>query len=406
MSEQEFHNKPKPSDWVLPDIFQGDLDPISKAVLSESEWDDVPIPLIFSFTQEMAERVGRLKEAEDITSVLEEIITRIGEEQSRFPDSPVWDRSRLYVVLGLIEMDKGNQAADFALSMTSPHATADALLQVFEQTDVRMDRVLDCLMTDLETNEHHAGVVRALRDSVIIDSPLSESLDIFNQVLINHGIEGDNLQGWIDSQKALHPDWQWDFIRQTILADEHWAGVPIPVRQHAMWHYSGVQEEIVKKEVADENSEEWAGSVLILLDALEDEYPEALIFSHIRGNISLALAEEHPELAVRIAKSIRNPQLGARVAIELLSKGKEDEALEVATWLPDHRLTAELLMGLDWQNEEAALERLSDIVQNDEYPAEKRLGVLEVIVERMKEAGEPERAASYQAMIDGLKDEL
>lgn len=406
MSEQEFRNKPKSSDWVLPDIFQGNLDPISKAVLSESEWDDVPIPFIFTFTQEMADRVGKLKEVEDITPALEEIGKRIGDEQSRYPDSPVWDRSRLYVVLELMEMDEGNKAADFALSMTSPHATADALLQVFEQTDGRMDKVLDSLMADIETNEYHAGVVRALRDSVIIDNPLSDSLDIFNQVLTSHGIEEDNLQGWIESQKALHPDWQWDFIHQTILADEHWTGVPVAVRQYTMWHYSAAQEEIVRKEVTEENSEQWADSILIFFDALEDKYPEAAILSHIRGNISLDLIEEHPELAIKIAKSLRNPQLGARVAIEFLGKGKEEEAIEVVTGLPDHRLTAELLMDLDWRNEDAALEKLSDIVQSDDYSVEKRIGVLGVIVERMRAAGESDRAESYQAMIDELNDEL
>lgn len=405
MSDPEFRNKPRPSDWVLPDIFERDLDPVIKAILSEGEWDDVPIPLIFSFTQEMAEKVGKLQDVEDITPALNEISQRITDEQSRFPDSPVWDRSRHYVVLALIEAGEGDQAVEFALSMTSPHASAESLTQVLEHTDTRTDKLTARLLTDIETNVHHADVLRALRDSVIMQSPLSDSLVVFNYVLKNHGIEEDNLLGWIESQKELHPNWQWDKIQQTILVDEHWAYTPIPIRQHVMWHYSAIQEEIIQKKVAEENAEEWTESVTMLFDALEDEYPEAGIFGHIRGNLSLDLVEKYPEVAISIAGSIRDPQLGASVVIEFLGKGKEEEAIEVATKLPDHRLTAELLMDLNWQNEDAALERLTNITMGNEYSSEKRIGVLEVIIERMKATGEHATAASYQEMIDELKED-
>ena len=397
----EFRNKPKPSDWVLPDVFEGGLDPISKAVLSESEWDDVPFPLIFSFTKEMAERVGQLKDVQDISPLIEEMKARIAEEQERFPDSPVWDRSRLYVVYGLAELDRADEAVDFAWTMTSPHMIAQALIELFETTDASMEKVLERLMVGIEANPRHAAILRALRDTIIEEAPMSDSVDAFNWVLANHGIEDDPIRGWVDSQRQLHPDWDWDVVQASIVNDAVWADVPTPVRQHIMFHYCQSQETALNGEL----TEDWLDGTVAYLDEIEGDFPKASVWSHIRGNLSRDLVKRDEEMAVKLALSIRDPKFGASVTIEFVKAGHEEAAINVATWLSDSELTVELLLGLDWQDEDAPTSRLAEIMQSDEYPVEKRVGCLEVIRERMLVAGEPERAAAYQRIIDELNEE-
>lgn len=171
-----------------------------------------------------------------------------------------------------------------------------------------------------------------------------------------------------------------------------------------MWQYCQMQEEIVKQQISEEQEEKWLDGVAYLLEAIEDTYPDAEVLDHLRGNLSIDLINEHPEIAVKVANGIRSSGLGARLAITFIERGYEAEAIEVSTALSDPKLTAYLLLGQEWRDTEAPSRRLAEIVQSDEYPAEKRIGCLEFIVNGLIENGELESAARYQRMIDELKD--
>jgi hypothetical protein len=179
----------------------------------------------------------------------------------------------------------------------------------------------------------------------------------------------------------------------------------MPVRQHFMWHNNYIQEAILRGRLPEEVSEQgaWLQGITQFVDRWEDAYPAAKVFGYFRSVTSLGLVADHPELAVMLATTIRDPEMGAGIVGEFVDMGFEPAAIEVATQLTDPRLLVDALTAVDWRDEAAPLHRLSEIMESDYYPTEKRIGVLEVVIERMRDSDSEEHIAPFQAQLDELR---
>jgi hypothetical protein len=407
MPEQgEPRNQPKPSDWLIPPEVIGQLEADQVTALSEREWDGVPAPLLLTFGLELADRAVAFGDSERVAGAVSAIEGRIAEEQARYPESSVWDGVRGSVITKLLDAGHGEAAFDFAWTIHNPRVAAVKMVEIDNASRGAFGSRLAERVVLQEDPARRAAMLQALRDLVIETDPLSRSLQTFNRFLEVTGIETDHISGWIDSQRQMHPDWDWEVVANGIGHEPFWVGMPMGMRQNVMWHYCQVYEEIARRQIPPDRQDVWLQSVIPALDVLEDVFPEAPIFGHIRANLSDFLLKDYPGLAVEMASSIRSPDVGASVVMKFVDAGKETEAIEVAMDLRDPKLVVEVLAGLDWQDEEAPLRRLGELISSNRYPKAKRIAVLTALVEWMEVVGETESVVQFQAKLDELRAEM
>jgi hypothetical protein len=403
--ETVFRNKPVPSDWELPEDIKAVLDPVRAAIYSEHAIDDVPIPLTIRFSTEMYKSVTELDAGLLTARGVAEIVTqRTAQEQERYPDSSLWDRARENISDMLLERGHDEEAYLLAWAIGSPHRLAERLIKINETTGGQRWADTHQRMVGLEV-DRKIKLIRAFRDVFIDKDPMSETVGVFNAYLAALGAESDPVEGWIESQRSDRPEYPWDGVIETIRDEQHWSGVPVPMRQHLMFVGMEFWEDI--SQVSPGSGplhEQWADSACEYLDGMEDSYPDAKIFGHLRGNLSMLLLKADQAQAVRMAGSIREPRLIAGVVEEFINEGYEEAAVGLASVIADPRITVELLLDDMWKGSVAPLIRLEEILLGDEFPAEKRIGCLEVMRDIHIHSGLADRARWFQQIIDELRE--
>jgi hypothetical protein len=308
------------------------------------------------------------------------------------------------VVGRLLKAEETELAYDFAWNITNPRMAAINLADVNDETEGALGWKLARQIVQLDDAERRAAMLQALRDRAIETNPLSGHVAGLNQILKAGDIETDHVRGWIESQRPVHPSWDWDVVAETLPVRHFWEDTPMALRQHVMWHYCQIHEEIMRRQIPDnDDNEAWLRSVIFPMNAWEDAFPDAIIFGVLRGLTSGYLLRDYPSLAVRVANSIRDPEVGAGVVGEFIDAGREAEAIEVAAELADPRLVVEVLTSVDWQDEAAPLRRLSEIITSDTHPLQRRIGVLEMVIERLKLTGQTEAVMRFETALSELR---
>jgi hypothetical protein len=413
----EFRSQPKPEDWIIPPEFEEDwksadsgIDPIGLALIREHEWDGVPIPLGFKTTKVFVDRLGRLDEGESPAAIADEMIDDWADYEHRYPDTGMWNRGRTLAITSFVERGHLAEAGRVAATVTDARLLVKTVFGLQEL--IPEETAFGLISGALEAGDQkrRMGVARALRDRLIETEPHDEMIDTFDGLVakMSGQPDYDMVSDWVASQREAEKDIDWSNTEALLRNDDSYKGMPMSLRMFS--HLMFVE---TIKELADDkfeaklDGEGWAESVIgYYNDAQDGTYDGAAIWGHELGNIAKMLMEKgYNEAAIEIAAAIRDPRLMATMVLEFAKQGDDEAAIELAARNPDHTLTAELLLYGEYQDNDAAIAKLSEIIQDDDYPAEKRIGCLEVIRDRMLETGNGEGFARYQQMIDDIKKE-
>jgi len=124
------------------------------------------------------------------------------------------------------------------------------------------------------------------------------------------------------------------------------------------------------------------------------QYSDTANWGHEMDNITkFLIAKGKNEAALEVATLIRDPELVTKAVLMFIKSGHEAEAIELAARNPDGGLTTKLLLRLEYQDKEAALDKLFEIIQSDDYAAEKRAGCLEALSEIISEIDQADPAS-------------
>lgn len=407
----EFRSQPKPGDWAIPPEFEeawksGDgIDPVNLSILKEHEWDGVPIPFGFQSVKELTDNLERLETGESPTVIASEMIADFAEKQERYPDTGMWDRGRSMAVARFAEFGHYEEARQLLAAISDARVLMGTVMQLEEIIPAETaSEWTGSILQDSEP-ERAIAIARAARDNLIENEPSSDLIDTFNTIIAGFSDEPDFdwVNDWIKSQREIRPNIDWSTAETLLKNDEVYGSMPMATRLFA--HLIFVD---TLKEIADDELDEgFVESTIRYYDNARDGiYADATIWEHEMGNIAKALIKKGgSEAAVEIAGAIREPGLMARMVLEFVESDHEEEAIELATHNPDPKMSAELLLDVEYKDRDAATQKLAEVIQGDEYPVDKRIGVLEVIRDRMREMGQPDNAANYQRMIDEIQEE-
>lgn len=412
----EFRSQPKPEDWVIPADFEeawkegeSSLDPVGLAILKEHKWDGVPIPFGFQTVKAFSAQMEKLDSGISPDVVADELIEQWAENESRYPDTGMWDRGRGLALATFVEKGHPDQAQRVATTISDTKLLVKTVFGLQEM--IPPETAVGLVVGALETGdqERRIGVARALRDHLIQDDPQNEMIDTFDGIvaMFSGKPDYDMVTDWVASQREADKDIDWSHTEALLRNDDSYKSMPMPLRMFSHLMYIETAKEIADDKFDTKLEEGWVDSVIGYYDNAQDGiYAEAAIWGHELGNIAKSLIEKgHTEPAVEVAAAIRDPRLMATMVLEFVRSGHDEEAVALAVRNPDHKLTAELLLDVEYKDRDIAVEKLSEIVQSDDYPDEKRIGCLEVIRDRMVEMGQPDSATKYQEMVDAIRSE-
>lgn len=177
--------------------------------------------------------------------------------------------------------------------------------------------------------------------------------------------------------------------------------VPVRYRQYATMRYFDMIQVL-----RDELSTEAVLTIVDTVQQMEEEYPEARIWDELRtAYVNLLLESGYPTSAIDFAKATKRTDYQKAQIVAFISKGAEDEAFELTTSLPDPVVMAEVLLEGEWSDDRGLL-RLATIIEDDNYPAARRLACLVFVRNRMAANGETEMLARYDVQIEQLRIQI
>lgn len=373
------------------------------ALLSEGEWEGVPVPLSFQTVEEGVGFMKRLDEGEDPAVVVPEALKNLQEKEDRYPDAPIWDRGRTLIADALVQAGHYDHALDVVWAIKRPRIVADLIGKIVDtaEDEAISEKIPQRVISESDT-ERQNGLIRAFRDRMIREDPGNPMIDDYNRLLAMRGIESDPVAGWAESQKEELPEVGWDMLVTTIKNDAVWADVSVSQRQYVMLNFAEISKQIVDRRLESNDGEE----IGKYFDVLEDPYPDAEIWGQLRGNLAVELLKiDEGDEAVKLAVSIRDSRLVGTVAMEFMKLDKEEEAIELASRIPDAKLAAEVLMHFGSENHDEAVRRLAAMMEDEDLDINRRIAFIEVIRDAMKRAGQTESVERYQDWIDRLNED-
>jgi len=404
---KDFRNQPRPEDWVLPaevlesfTAYENPLDPVTISILKEKDYEGVPIPLILQVVQEFKDQFTRLDEGEEPATIAEKMIAGMAGREARYPDTGMWDRVRTAAMSLFVGHDHLDQALALATTVKETRMVVSAILSN-ESLDDETAAGWVMQLAD-QSPERALSVSRAIRDHLVDTEPGNPVIDTYNGIILRQTGQTDWVHDWIESQRRRGYEDVWDVVEGMLHDEETYEGMPITFRMYSQLRFM----EMIEKISAGDLSESFVQNVLDYYKSAETSaFSEAPIWGNEKAVIVKRLLEEnHIDAAVEIAAAIRDQELVAYIVQEFVGAEQEEAAAELAVRITDHKLSAEMLLDGEWQNTEISLGRFIEIIQSDEYPPEKRIAFLEVVRDRMIEAGSPEKAAEYQHRIDEIKE--
>lgn len=406
----EFRNQTKPGDWVIPAGFEemlsgyGGVDPVTLSLFKEGEFSGVPVPFAFQSIEEMTGQLERLDAGEDPAAVATEMVASFAEKEQRYPDTAMWDHGRSGAVRAFLEQGHIQAAGQLLGSFNDARRATKTVLELSSEEVIEPDDAVDllCTLIDGKDRERSVAVARTARDDIIENDPSSELVATYNGILgqLLGQPDFDWTEDWIESQTEAHPEINWDFAGPWLRDDAAYAGMPMAQR---MYNYLRLMETMLLINDGGMDADLAADIVEHQEDVREGEYGDAKIFDRELGSLAKALVEKGDvDTAEILAAGIHDPDVIGMMLAELADK-HEQEAIELAVRNPDPKMTAILLLGVEFRND-AGMERLVEIIRSDEYTAERRIGCLEVVRDRTHAMGDADKAAEYQDMIDAISE--
>lgn len=400
--DREFRSKPQPGDWTIPEAFAEHMDPIAKAILSEHEYMNVPIPYALQVVDAVGDDFKKVIEGN--VDAAQPVLQKLNEASERYPDAPGWDRLRVQVISALFENGHLRKAFDAAWDISSPHQLLRCVFDIAEERYELLDEVdIAQRLTSLPPDRRWA-LTRALRDRVILKDLGEDQARVFNEQLRAEGLEEDPISGWIESQSPDYPEMDWHGVDVLIHDEGVWDGLSMYMRQHFIvlglqmdvMLYEGSEQEEIREVV--EGFTEWLDDRIL-------EYPNILYWDLLCVRTGILLAKyDHKAAAQKVTERIREDQFKIAMAIEYLNNGCVDESIDMVLRVNDYHLGAEILLDTSWPDDTTGIKKLTEVMESDEYPVEQRIGFLEFIRDRFIEAELFSRADETQQKIIDLKD--
>ena len=395
----EFRSKPQPGDWTLPEEVAAGLDPLAQAVLSEHEYNGMPIPFGFQFVINNGDLFGRVQsgDLEAATAVR----GQISEAEERFPDSPGWDGLRYYVAELLLASGQQEEALATIWDIKEPHRLIDALFKHAEATDAPPDILTDIL--NLPDTDRKFGLLRAVRDRMIDDGDVEgDSFAIIADYILEEGAEADPVDGWAESQGSVYPEVDWPSTVAILRDESQWNGLPMPLRQHVAM--TGL---LINKSLADpeESITEAVDYLVQVIDYWREKHPNTPYWDNWAAISAVNTIQRDTVAATRLSDCIKDDRFKASVAMEYIPLDKAEEAMALILSMRKYSLAAQLLMFGPWTDAYAPLRQLQDVMINDSYPTEQRIGFIEFVRDQMIAQDNLAGAVKYDEMLLQLRDQ-
>lgn len=394
----EFRGKPHPGDWEIPESFAAVLSPEERALLSESDYQGVPIGFTVQFVTNNQELLQEINQGN--LAAAEALDIELAGAEERYPDFPGWDRLRSYTVSQLVATGHPEEAYQRVWGIKEPHILMEALFDAGMQAAWDQEQIINTVLYHPDEQKRH-GLVRALRDEMIIRDHDELGLAIVNRYLKGQGVERDPVSGWAESQSQVYVDYDWNGIVATVKDDSKWAGLPLSKRQHALMVNVQFDSSLggQPNEVAEtvEAYKEWLDEQREMHDApIWDE------FAAVNAVRLMRLGDS--EQARVLSGAIRDSRFRGSTALKYIEMDQEEAAIELILTIDDYELAGSLLMFGPWKDESPqAIAKMAAVMESDEYPLALRIGLLEFVREEMARQDQPDLAAKYQRRIDQLR---
>ncbi|MGZ6004786.1 MAG: hypothetical protein ACXWLH_01400 [Candidatus Saccharimonadales bacterium] len=398
----EFRSKPQPGDWTFPDDMAEGLDPVAMAVLSEHEYEGAPIPFTFQIVREISEDLAKAQTG-DIEAA-QAVRNALNGAEERYPDALGWNRIRSVLVNALFETGHKEEAFDTVWDISSPHQVLNLAFDLLEEsegeltTDIR-ERIWS------QPRDRRIDLLRAMRDRIISHHRNKEDQAIiFNDMLQREGVESDPVSGWAESQGREYPNYDWDAVAETVRDDSLWGNLTTYQRQNATMMGIQFDEALVDDPELDA---EIVDNFIIWNYIQRTDHPDVKYWDALSMANAIKLAKKgYPALGQKVALTIKDDQYKAAVGHDYHELGLEEETVELVMTMNDPHFAAELLLDTEWQDETLGMKKIEDVITEENYPLEQRIGFMEFIRDRMIGADLLSRAAEYQEQIDNLREEL
>ncbi len=397
----DFVYKPLPGDWELPPEAKEALGPVAYALLSEGELEGVPIGVGFQASKDYA----ALSEFMETESDPDLIVAKIKETRSpweeRYPGAAMWDRAHGYIALGLAQKGHLQEALDLISTIVSPYEKIARVGDLESCEGVDINAVIGSLMADVEDDAKRSGLIRALRDHMIDKTTDPDMVNALDRLLVESGVETDAVVGWVESRKIAEPRLNWAYAEHIAHEDVWPPEMAAYWKRYVLLAITETIGQIDRGEIASD-----INGAIGILDDFESNFGDAKVWDQLRAGLAMrAFAKDQAESAMLISLSVRDPELIASLTVAVAEHGNQDAALELATSNPNPAVAVDLLLDVEWEDEDVGVSKLSQIVQDDTQPKERRITMMKAVRDRFTNINALDMAVKWQDMIDELKEE-
>lgn len=388
---------PRPPDWML-----AGLAPEEQALAATVEYQGVPVGHLAPTYEAMHGWNAAIGYGNTSAELCQEIEDHLAEREQAYPDALAWDQVREVMAGAFSHAGRRDFAFNFLRSIRSPHHTVRALVRVAGDQEGGV-QLIGAFLEELKEDPVKTNAfLRAYTDWLIEVEPTSPAIEAFENLLAESDPDFDPLESWISSQSTFRPEMHWNTMR-SFLEMEGWGSTPLRVRQHVVLRIDAMRQMLVEPslDVVSGFLEEWA--------QLELQFPDASIWNQNRGAMSqMLLNADEIQLAVLVGKNMTNSTLQEALAVSLLKRDAEPEALEVVHSMPSMKATARALLDLPWArvgDESTGTTELLRIIDDErgEFTIQQRIACLTVARVRLEQQGDEEDAALFQQKIDELQ---
>ena len=396
----DFGYKPQPGDWDLPDEVRESLDPVSLALLSEGELEGVPVGVGFQASNDYGEVLTLVESDADPSSIMAKIHEVRTPWEQRYPGAIMWDRIHGHLAVRLAERGHVQESLDLLATVVSPYeqvARIDDIAEMETARDLDVNLLLASLLPEDDDAKRH-GLMRAMRDKMIDSASDHDTVAKLDQSLADAGIEEDPVTGWIESRKIANTRLDWSYA-EYMAGIEGWpTEMPAIAKRFVLLTVTEIIDQIDKGEIQSD-----VNNAIGVLDDFEGHYEGAEVWDHLRAGVAArAFIKNQPESGMAMAFSVRDPELIGSIAVTLATTDQQDAAVELAARNPNPKLAVELLLDIEWVDEEAGASKLSELVQDETEPKERRIAMMQAVRDRFTEVNALDMAVKWQDMIDEL----
>ena len=397
----DFPYRPQPGDWYLPKELQSALDPVSFALLSEGEFEGIPIGVGFQASQAYAELSEVIETEPDPAVIAARIASTRAPWEQRYPGAPMWDRIHRHVASELAERGHFRMAVDLIASLTSPYEKIKGLKDICAVVDDAPDSsVLFGVLLESADLEAHVGLTRALRDDMISELDDPDAIETLDRTLATAGVETDPITGWIESRKLAEPEVDWSFAESMADFDGWPTEIPDLGKRYALL----VVTEALGHIERDPSSVN-AADVVGIVAEFEARFGEAEVWDQLKAAIAIrSLVKGRQESGTEIALSV-SPQTIGSIVVALASGGHQEPALDLAARNPGPELAVDLLLNIEWKDPDSGVAKLSEFVADRSQPKAHRIAMMEAVRDRFFAIDALSFAADWQNMISDAESE-